>query len=233
MSISFELNAEPRRETGKGASRRLRHAKKIPAVVYGQNKTPVSITLDEAEVTQRLEHEAFFSHVITLHLDGKPEKVIVRDLQRHPYKPLVSHMDFLRISEKEKLRMSIPLHFVGGDEAAGVKLENGVLSHDLNEVEVECLPQHIPEYLEVDVSKLHVGDSVHLSQIPLPEAVELVELMHGEEHDLAVASVYHAKAAAEEVAVPEEAEAAAEEIAAPEEEAGGEEGAGGEGEAKE
>jgi large subunit ribosomal protein L25 len=145
MAISFELNAEPRTDTGKGASRRLRHAGKIPAIMYGGNKDPESLTLDHNEVIRNLEHEAFYSHILTVKVGGTETRAVMRDLQRHPSKPFVQHMDLQRVSESEKLRMHVPLHFLGEETAPGVKA-GGMVSHEIIEVEVECLPKDLPEH---------------------------------------------------------------------------------------
>jgi large subunit ribosomal protein L25 len=210
----FTLTASKRSDIGKGASRRLRHTSKVPAIVYGVGKTPSSITVDHKEIMYSLANEAFFSHVLTLNIDGTPEKVILKDVQRHPFRPKILHLDFLRISETEKFTMAIPLHFKGGDVAPGVKLSGGLVSHLMTEIEVKCLPKHLPEYLTVDLSNLEVNQGVHLSNIPLPEGVELVDLAHGE--DKPVALIYIPRAIVE-VEVPKpEAEAAAEGAAAPE-----------------
>jgi large subunit ribosomal protein L25 len=209
MAISFELNAEPRTDTGKGASRRLRHAGKVPAIMYGGNKEPESLTLDHNEVIRNLEHEAFYSHILTIKVGGTSTRAVMRDLQRHPSKPFVQHMDLMRVSESEKLRMNVPLHFIGEEIAPGVKA-GGMVSHEIIEVEVECLPKDLPEYIEVDVSGLDVGDSLHLSDLVMPAGAILLELARGEGHDLGVVSI-HAKRGAEEV---EEEAAAAPEAAA-------------------
>ncbi len=198
MSVDFSINAETRTDTGKGASRRLRHADLTPAIVYGGGADAVSITLKHNEVLQHVEHEAFFSHILDLNLDGKVQKVVLRDMQRHPSKHIVMHMDFLRVSDKEALTMHVPLHFTGEDVAPGVKVGGGVVSHLVIEVEVSCLPKDLPEYIEVDMSKLELGDSVHLSDLTLPEGVSLVELSHGDDHDGAVASIHATRAALEE-----------------------------------
>ena len=213
MAISFELNAESRTDTGKGASRRLRHAGKIPAIMYGGNKDPESLTLNHNEVIRNLGNEAFYSHILTVNVGGSKTRAVLRDLQRHPSKPFVQHMDLQRVSEAEKLRMNVPLHFIGEEDAPGVKA-GGMVSHEIIEVEIECLPRDLPEYVEVDVSGLDIGDSLHLSDLKMPEGAVLLELARGEGHDLGVVSV-HAKRVVEEVE---------EEVAAPEAAAeGGEE----------
>ncbi len=208
MAISFELNAEPRTDTGKGASRRLRHAGKIPAIMYGGNKDPESLTLDHNEVIRNLEHEAFYSHILTIKVGGTETRAVMRDLQRHPSKPFVQHMDLQRVSESEKLRMHVPLHFLGEEAAPGVKA-GGMVSHEIIEVEVECLPKDLPEYIEVDVSGLNVGDSLHLSDLVMPAGATLLELARGEGHDLGVVSI-HAKRGTEEIEEEAAPEAAAE-----------------------
>jgi len=208
MAISFELNAEPRTDTGKGASRRLRRAGRIPAIMYGGNKDPESLTLDHNEVIRNLEHEAFYSHILTIKVGGTETRAVMRDLQRHPSKPFVQHMDLLRVSESEKLRMHVPLHFIGEETAPGVKA-GGMVSHEVIEVEVECLPKDLPEYIEVDVSGLNVGDSLHLSDLSMPSGAVLLELARGEGHDLGVVSI-HAKRGVEEIEEEAAPEAAAE-----------------------
>ncbi len=212
----FELEAETRTDIGKGASRRLRRQGKVPAILYGGGETPQSITLAHNEVLKRLEHEAFYSHILTVKLGGKASKVVLRDLHRHPSKPTVLHMDFQRIDENRPIRVNVPLHFIGEDIAPGVKLGGGMVSHELTEVALDVLPKHLPEYIEVDISTMEIGDSLHLSDLKLPESGVLVELARGEGHDQPVVSIHARRAAAEEA---EEAEAAPD---AGEEAAGGE-----------
>ena len=208
MSVTFELNAEVRTDEGKGASRRLRHTGKIPAIIYGGGKDPVSLTMDHNKLFHALENEAFYSHILTINVDGNGEKVILRDLQRHPSKPTVMHADFQRISATEKMTMTVPLHFENEDIAIGVKDEGGMISHNATDVEVSCLASNLPEYLTVDVAELALGNSLHLSDIALPEGVELVQLNH--DHDLAIVTIHKPRAAAvEEDVVAEEGEAAA------------------------
>ncbi len=207
MKVSFELNAEVRNDLGKGASRRLRRSGKLPAILYGGGEDPLPLLLDHDAVMHKLEHEAFYSHILTVTVDGKAVKAVLKDLQRHPYKPGVLHMDLQRINESEKLRMQVPLHFIGEDVAPGVKQAGGVISHLVTEVEITCLPGNLPEYIEVDVSALEVNESLHLSDIPLPEGVELVQLTHGPEHDLPVVSIHLPRGAAEPGEAGAEAEA--------------------------
>jgi large subunit ribosomal protein L25 len=197
MAISFELNAEPRSDTGKGASRRLRHAGKVPAIIYGGGKDPETLTLSHNEVLRNLEHEAFYSHILTVKSAGNETQAILRDLQRHPSKAVIMHMDLQRVSATEKLKTQVPIHLIGEDVAPGVKA-GGLVSHDLTEVAVECLPKDLPEYIEVDLSALEVGESIHLSELTVPDGVTLTELARGEDHDSSVVSI-HVKRVVEEV----------------------------------
>jgi len=213
MAISFELNAEPRSDTGKGASRRLRHAGKVPAIIYGGGKDPESLTLSHNEIIRNLEHEAFYSHILTIKVGGSETQAILRDLQRHPSKPSIMHMDLQRVSATEKLKTHAPLHFTGEETAPGVKA-GGLVSHDVTEVLIECLPANLPEYIEIDISEMEIGDALHLSDLKIPEGVTLLDLARGEGHDLAVVSVHVKRVVEEEVeeapAAEGEAEAAAE-----------------------
>jgi large subunit ribosomal protein L25 len=200
MRNDFKLSATSRKDVGKGASRRLRHSGVVPAIVYGAGKTPTSICLDHNAVLRALENEAFYSHILSLELDGKSEKVILRDMQRHPYLPRLLHLDLQRISASEKLTMRVPLHFRGAEMAPGVKQAGGLISHLMSEIEIRCLPADLPEFIEADLSKLELNQALHLSQLVLPKGVEIVELMHGE--DKPVATVYIPRAVVEEVATP-------------------------------
>ncbi len=196
--MSLELNATLREVKGKGASRRLRHAKTLPAIVYGSGKDPVSITLLQKDVQYRLPDEHFYSQVLSLNIEGKAEDVLVRDIQHHPYKMEVMHMDFIRVDAKKVVHVFSQLHFVGEDVSPGIKSEDGVINHVLTEVELECLPKNIPEFIEIDLSEMHVGDVVHLSDLKLPEGVEVLALKQGEEHDTAVVGM-HVRKVVEEV----------------------------------
>ena len=197
MAISFELNAESRTDTGKSASRRLRHAGKIPAIIYGGGTDPEALTLSHNEVLRNLENEAFYSHILSIKIDGKETRAILRDLQRHPSRYMVLHMDLQRVREDEKLKTSVPLHFLGEEDAPGVK-EGGLVMHDLTELEVECFPRDLPEFIAVDVSELEIGDSIHLSGVTVPEGVTLLELERGDAHDQSVVSI-HVKRIVEEI----------------------------------
>jgi large subunit ribosomal protein L25 len=205
-SISFELEADVRQDTGKGASRRLRHTNKVPAVVYGADKDAQSLTLDHNKVIHALSHEAFYSHILTLKVEGKKESVILKDLQRDPSAPRILHMDFLRIKADQKLQMHIPLHFIGDELAPGVK-DGGVISHLIADVEVSCLPANLPEFIEVDTSKLGMNETLHLSDLKLPKGVELTAFAHGaESHDHPVVSIHKPRIIDEEVSIVAEEE---------------------------
>ncbi len=209
-SIKFELEASVREDIGKGASRRLRHADKVPAVVYGAGETPVALTLDHNKTLHALSHEAFYSHILTLHVGKKSEKVILKDVQRHPARPRIAHVDFLRVRADQKLQMHVPLHFLGEDKAPALK-EGGVFSHIMSDVEVSCFPADLPEYIEVDVSNMILNQTIHLSEITLPKGIELVAFAHGvEEHDLPVVSIHIPRIIEEEVVEPVVEEGAAE-----------------------
>jgi len=208
MSNDFVLNAELRTDTGKGASRRLRLDGKVPAILYGAGKEPTAITLTHNELAHQIENEAFFSHILKVNLGGNGEQAIVKDLQRHPSRPIIMHIDLQRVSATEKIRVNVPVHFINEDIAPGVK-EGGLITHNLTEVEVACLPANLPEFIEADLSGLELNAIFHLSDLKLPEGTELVELSHGEGHDQAVASV-HMPRAAKETTEEEGAEAAGE-----------------------
>lgn len=213
---AFELNAEKRNVTGRAENKRLRKAGRVPAIIYGGNGDPVMLSFNHNDLIHRLDNEAFFSHIIKIKVDGgQTEEAVLRDLQRHPAKPFVEHADFLRIVAGEALRMSVPLHFVGEQECPGVVDEDGVIQHNMNEVEIECLPRNLPEYLEVDCSKLHLHDAVHLSELVLPNGVSIVDLMGDEEeqNDQTVVTVQVPRAAVE-LEAEDEAEAEAEAAAA-------------------
>lgn len=201
--FSFEIEYQPREAHGKGASRRLRqHENLVLGVVYGGDEKPESIALNHFHVSKALENEAVYSHILTLTSKGKKQKVVLKDMQRHPYKARVLHMDFLRISENKPIIMHVPLHFLGQDEAPGVE-QGGTFTHHMVEVEVKCLPRHLPEFIEIDVSKAQLNDIVHLSQINMPEGVELTSVVHGHEDDLPVVSLAKPKRIVEEEEVAE------------------------------
>ena len=213
--IDFNLSAQPREETGTSAMRKMRRAGQLPGVVYGAGGDTVPITLSSLEVSRHLEHEAFYSHVLSLKLNGKKEQVILRSVQRHPVRSdMLLHIDLQRISKDAKIRMTVPLHFVGEDMAPGVKEQSGLFSHLMTEVEVSCLPSDLPEFIEVDVSELHIGEPVHLSNLAVPEGLELVELSHGHDHAVVIINVRREQLEAQEVEAEEPEGEEAEEQAA-------------------
>ena len=199
MQESFELDAEIRTDLGKGASRRLRKVNGVPAIIYGGGKDPQGITLQQNVLGHHLENEAFYSHILSVKVDGKAQKVILRDLQRHPYKPIILHADFLRVDAKTKLRVKVPLHFINSETCVGVKA-GGLASHLMTELEIGCLVKDLPEYIEVDIENLDIGDSLHLSEIVVPKGVEIIALTHGTANDLAVVSVAKTRGADEDEA---------------------------------
>lgn len=195
MQETFELKAESRSDAGKGASRRLRDAGKVPAIVYGGGRNPSMIALDHNELLKHLEHEAFYSHVLTLYVDGARESCVLKDLQRHPARPMVMHLDLQRVRADERIRMHVPLHFENEAVAPGVK-QGGAVSHHLTEVDVSCLPKDLPEYVAVDMSGMGLNTTLRLSQLELPAGVELVALAHSD--DALVVSVHMARTQVEE-----------------------------------
>jgi len=207
MSVDFNIVAESRKDVGKGASRRLRHASRVPGIIYGAGKNAVPLTIDHDHIMHHLAHEAFYSHVLSVSVDGNVEKAVLKDVQRHPSKPKIMHVDFLRVSETEKISMHVPLHFINEATAPGVKIGSGIISHLMSSVDVVCLAKDLPEYLEVDVGNLELGDSLHLSDIKLPAGVEIPALAQGEDHDLPVVSIHAKKGGDEEEAKPAEAAA--------------------------
>jgi large subunit ribosomal protein L25 len=197
--VDFVLNAQVREDKGKGASRRLRRlANQVPAIIYGAKKDPQNISLLHFDVEHALENEAFYSHIITLNVEGaSSEEVILKDVQRHPAKSTVMHMDFQRVDRTQKLHTKVPLHFINEEKCAGVKA-GGIVQHAITELDIQCLPQDLPEYIEVDVKGLEMGGILHISDIVLPAGVESFDLTHGDEHDHPVASVIKPRGVVEE-----------------------------------
>lgn len=208
MKQSFVISAEVRTMHGKGASRRLRHEGKVPAIIYGGSENPQSIQVSANELMKSLKHESFYSAILNVDIAGKTEQAVLKDLHRHPVRNDVMHMDLQRVLANVLLRMHIPLHFKGGEFAPGVKVGGGVVEHQQIQVEVECLPKDLPEFIEVDLSGLNVNESVHLSQLTaqLAEGASFYELKHG--NDISVAAVHLPRQSAAEAAT-EAAEAAA------------------------
>ncbi|MGK0398673.1 MAG: large subunit ribosomal protein L25 [Gammaproteobacteria bacterium] len=215
MSDNIQLSAEPREDSGKGASRRLRHTGMTPAVVYGGDDAPISIMLKHSDFFHALENEAIYTQLIDLKVGKKTEVVVLRDLQRHPFKQKVMHADFFRIDNKKPIHVTVPVHTLNSEECVGVKTDGGMISLMMSDIEVVCLPKNIPEYLEIDVAELHLGETIHLSQIKMPKGVEIVALTHDEDgdHDLGVVSVLKTRS---EVVSDDAPEAPAQEDAAAE-----------------
>lgn len=204
MSNEFELIVTVRTDLGKGASRRLRRlADLVPAIIYGEGKAPVNITIPHKDILKAVSNEAFFSHIITLNVDGKKEQGLIKALQRHPAKPRIMHADFQRVSADNAISVAVPLHFINEDKCKGVKIGGGSIIKALNELQISCLPKDLPEFIEVDMIDLGVGEAIHISQIKLPQGVSSVDLTHGHDADNAVVSVLAPRGA------PGEAEAKA------------------------
>ena len=210
------IKATGRSVEGKGASRRLRHAARIPAIVYGGKAAPQPIQLDHEQIWLANKHEWFYSSILNLDIDGKVEPVLLRDMQRHPYKQLIMHLDFQRVDAKQAIKVAVPLHFLNVDKSPAGKASDVVVTHELNEVNVSCLPKDLPEFIEVDLAELTLGQTVHLSELKLPKGVEIPELKLGKEHDVAVAVARQGRVEVEADSAEgaTEAEAAAAEVPA-------------------
>lgn len=206
------IKASSRNVDGKGASRRLRHQGKIPAIVYGGKSEPVNIEIEHEPLWVAQHHEWFYASILTLDIDGKKESVLLRDMQRHPYKQLVMHLDFQRVQANQPVKVAVPIHFIGLEDSPAGKSADVVVTKELNEVVVTCLPKDLPEALEIDLSDLKLGDVIHLSALKLPKGVEIPELALGDDHDAAIAVAKPARVESEPEAV--EGEAAPAEAAA-------------------
>jgi large subunit ribosomal protein L25 len=203
MSVIFELKAELRSDLGKGASRRLRRAGQVPAILYGGGQEPQPLVLNHLDVLNQLKNDAVYSHVLTLKVGDRVESAVLRDMQRHPFKPTILHLDFLRVSADRKLRVRVPLHFVNEEASRGVKQQGGVVSHALVDIEITCLPKDLPEYIEIDLVELGLGEAIHLSGVKLPDGVELGTYTEpGSESDAIVVSIHHAHGGDEAPAAP-------------------------------
>ena len=208
----FVLHAESRELTGKGASRRLRReSSMVPGIIYGGSKKPQMISLLQKDLIKHLENEALYSHIISIEVDGAAQDVILKDLQRHPAKPVIYHLDLLRVSKTKKFTTRVPLHFINEETSKGVKVQGGMVSHSVTELEISCLPADLPEYIEVDLADVEIGQTVHISDLQLPKGVESVQLSHGHDHDLPVASINKPKGAAVDEDSTEDTEEAGEE----------------------
>lgn len=202
VKTNFVVNAEARTLQGTGASRRLRRTGKVPAIIYGGKDAAQAVSLDHNELWNHLKTEAFYSHILTLKLDGADQQVVLKDMMRHPVKDTIMHLDLQRVLADVLLRMHVPLHFTGAEIAPGVKVAGGIVEHHLNQVEVECLPKNLPEFIEVDLSALELNDTVHLSQLKLSAGVELVQLKHDNDQSVVVIHLPRAAAVEEVVAAP-------------------------------
>ncbi len=210
MSNPYELPADVRGDVGKGASRRLRRLEdKVPAILYGGGEESQPLLLEHRIVRKALQQPGFSAHILTLKINGKAQKAVLKDVQRHPYKPIIMHMDFLRITGKEKLHMNVPLHFLNEDKAPGLA-NGGVVFHNMHHIEIVCSPADLPEAIEVDVANMELNDVIHLSEIKLPKGVESVALQH--ENDAPVVSVHIPRVIVEEEPVVEEAAAEGEAV---------------------
>ena len=204
MSAKFEIQAEKRDGEGTGASRRLRRTGKVPAILYGGGKDPMMVAFDHDLLLHHLESEVFHTSILTVKVAGEQDQAILRDVHMHPFKRQVMHIDLQRISATEKLHIAVPLHFIGEEVAPGVKLQGGIVAHLMTEVDITCLPHQLPEYFTVDLSNLNLNDSIHLSDIPLPEGVTITSLAHGSD-DLAVAAISAVRVVEEEAPAVAEA----------------------------
>ena len=204
--MQFEINAQARTLQGSGASRRLRRAGKVPGIIYGGEAAPQAIEIDHNDLLLNLKKEAFHASILNIALDGKKQQVLLRDTQRHAYKPLILHVDFQRVDATHELHIKVPLHFVNEETAPGVKLSGGLVNHVITEIDVHCLPKDLPTFIEVDLGALNVGEAIHLSQLKLPKGVKLVQ--HGADDSVVVGIV--GKGGGSEEAEAAEGEAAAE-----------------------
>ena len=193
MAEKFDLIAEQREDQGKGASRRLRHQGKVPAIIYGAGRPPRSLTFDHNKVLQQLENESFYSSILNIKVGDKSQAAIVKDIQRHPSKRQILHMDMQRIVADEKIRMNVPIHYLNAENAVGVKTGGGTVSQLITDIEVSCLPKDLPEYFEVDIENLELNEMLHISDIKLPDGVEIPQLAQGPENDHPIVSIQFIK----------------------------------------
>jgi len=197
MSSVFEFDAVSRAKAGTGSAKAIRRNGNVPAVVYGGSSEPELIELSHNEVAKKLANEAVYSHILQLNVGGKVQNAILKDMQRHPAKDTIIHMDFMRVNMNEKIKVHVPLHFINEAISVGVKA-GGVVTHSMVEIEVTCLPGDLPEYIEVDLEDVDVGGSVHLTDITVSKGVEILALTHGEDHNLPVAQIVKTRIAASE-----------------------------------
>ena len=212
MAEQHSIKAEGRTDQGKGASRRLRHAGKVPGIVYGGGSDPKMIQMDQLQTLRYAQNEWFFSALLDLQVDGKSEQVLLRDMHRHPFKPLLMHLDFQRVKANQAIRVRVPLHFLNEKESPAGKTKGVVVSHSFNEIEISCLPGDLPAFIEIDLADLQMDDIIHLSDIKLPKGVEIPELKLGKEHDHAVVAAHEGR---EEIIADPSAVEGVEAVAAP------------------
>ena len=199
MPATLKIEAEVRNDAGTGSSRRLRRTQdKVPGVLYGADQPTMQIAVDYRGVARAMQEEAFFSQILELSLNGQDERVVLRDIQRNPSTDRVVHMDFLRIREDRELHVSVPIHYLNEENCEGVRNQGGLVSRSLTEIEISCLPRDLPEFIEIDLEHMDIGDSVHLSEIDFPEGVTAVALTQGEDRDLQVVSVHLPRGVLEE-----------------------------------
>ena len=197
MKETFQFEATARTDEGKGASRRLRREGLVPGIVYGGGKDPEMIATPHNTLVQHLEEEAFYSHILSVNIDGKSQNVVLKDLQRHPAKPFVMHFDLMRVSDTDRIKMHVPLHFVGENEAPGAKA-GGQFTHIESDLEIICQAKDLPEFIPVDVSGMEGGDVLHLTDLKMPEGVEIVAMTHEEFHDATIVTLHAPRAETEE-----------------------------------
>lgn len=205
MAMGHKISATSRKDEGKGASRRLRLTGQLPGIIYGGHADPRSIQLEHEKTWLASKNEWFYSSILTLDLDGNEEMVLLRDMQRHPFKQQIMHLDFQRVRAGEAIHVSVPLHFLNAEKSPAGKSSGVVITHEMNEIDVSCLPKDLPQYIEVDLTALDAGDTIHLSQIKLPEGVEVPELRFGPDHDVAVVVARFARVETEETEAGAEA----------------------------
>ena len=193
----FEFNAVARDKCGTSVARGIRYNNGVPAIIYGAGKEPEMLVLDHNEVVKSLSYEAVYSHLLDVNVDGKAQQAILKAVQRHPSKPRILHMDFQRVSKTDKLRVNVPLHFINEDSAVGVKA-GGVVTHNMVDIEVSCLPKDLPEFIELDLTSLDIGESIHLTDVKLSKGVEIIALAQGGDHDLPVVSIVSKRGGADD-----------------------------------
>jgi large subunit ribosomal protein L25 len=200
--MKIEVVAFPRTQQGTGASRRLRGSGRVPGIIYGANKPAQAVELDQRALLRHLKLEAFHASILDMTVDGGKEPVLLRDFQMHPWKPMVLHVDFQRIDKTKKIHMRVPLQFRNADISPGVKVGGGMVQHVMNEIEIQCLPDHLPEYIEVDLKDLDLGDSIHVNELALPAGVEPLSKLKHDNPAVVTVQIPRAIAVEEEVAAP-------------------------------